>query len=318
MKTTSSLLLCWLPLLLFAWAIESPVAAQPGKSGPPPPLKGVIRRKVRCLSLLFPSCYNQWHFCPVECAKTCFLDCALCKPVCSCNTPGAVCQDPRFVGGDGVTFFFHGRKNEDFCLVSDPNLHINGHFIGKRSQKLTRDFTWVQSIGIMFDDHQLLVGAKRTSTWDDNEEHLYISFNGTPLSLDGPNWNYRNSSLVITRTSSTNAVAIEVQDNFRITAAVVPIGAEESRIHGYNITNDDCFAHLELGFKFFSLSDQVDGVLGQTYRSNYVSKIKVSANMPVMGNIPKYSTSGIFASDCTVSRFARANGTPLTGSGKVF
>lgn len=95
MKTTSSLLL-WLPLLLFAWAIESPVAAQqpalaipaaPGKSGPPvkpaPPLKGVIPRKVRCLSHLFPSCYNQWHFCPVECAKTCLLDCVLCKPVCS-------------------------------------------------------------------------------------------------------------------------------------------------------------------------------------------------------------------------------------------
>ncbi|GJW87408.1 root cap [Tanacetum coccineum] len=338
MKTKSSYLV-WLPLFLFAWAIESPVVAQqptlaipaaPGKSGPPvkpapppgwkpiPPVKGVIPKKVRCLSPLFTACYNQWHFCPIECAKTCFADCVSCKPVCSCNTPGALCQDPRFVGGDGVTFFFHGRKNEDFCLVSDPNLHINGHFIGKRDQKLTRDFTWVQSIGVMFDDHQLLVGAKRTSTWDDNEEHLYISFDGTPLFLDGPNWNYRNSSLVITRTSSTNGVAIEVQDIFRITAAVVPIGAEESRIHGYNITNDDCFAHLELGFKFFNLSDQVDGVLGQTYRSNYVSKIKVTANMPVMGGIPKYSTSGIFASDCIVSQFPRANGTPVTGSAKVF
>ncbi|GJZ81754.1 retrovirus-related pol polyprotein from transposon TNT 1-94 [Tanacetum coccineum] len=157
-------------------------------------------------------------------------------------------------------------------------------------------------------DLDVLVGAKRTSTWDDNEEHLYISFDGTPLSLDGANWKYRNSSLVITRTSSTNGVAIEVQDIFKITAAVVRVGAEESRIHDYNITNDDCFAHLELGFKFFSLSDQVDGVLGQTYRSNYVSKIKVSANMPVMGGRLKYSTSGIFASDCTVSRFARVNG----------
>lgn len=229
-----------------------------------------------------------------------------------------MCQDPRFVGGDGVTFYFHGRKDQDFCLLSDPNLHINAHLIGKRNPKLTRDFTWVQSIGILFDDHKLLVGATKTSTWDESEDHLFISFDDTPLSLDGKNWNYRNSSLMITRTSPTNGIAIEVQNSFRITANVVPIGAEESRVHGYNITNDDCFAHLELGFKFYNLSDVVDGVLGQTYSRNYVSKIKVSSVMPVMGDIPKYSSSGIFATDCVVSRFGVQNRAPVMDTGDGF
>ncbi|KAI3695949.1 hypothetical protein L1987_78955 [Smallanthus sonchifolius] len=163
-----------------------------------------------------------------------------------CNNPGALCQDPRFVGGDGVTFYFHGHKDQDFCLLSDRNLHINAHFIGKRDPKLTRDFTWVQSIGLLFDDHKLLILAKKTSTWDDNEEHLFISFDDSPLSLDGKNWNYRNSSLLITRTSATNGIVVEVKNSFRITATVVPIGADESRIHGYNIGSDDCFAHLDL------------------------------------------------------------------------
>ncbi|XP_076888355.1 uncharacterized protein LOC143538757 [Bidens hawaiensis] len=235
-----------------------------------------------------------------------------------CHIPGALCQDPRFVGGDGLTFYFHGHKDQDFCLLSDHNLHINGHFIGKRNPKLTRDFTWVQSTGILFNDHKLLVGAKKTSTWNDNEEHLFISYDDTPLSLDGKDWNYRNASLMITRTSPTNGIAIEVQNSFRITATVVPIGAEESRIHGYDITKDDCFAHLDLRFKFYSLSDVVDGVLGQTYRRDYVSKIKVSATMPVMGIIPKYSTSGIFTTDCAVSRFDRLNVAPEMVSGEVF
>ncbi|KAJ0493061.1 hypothetical protein Hanom_Chr12g01103431 [Helianthus anomalus] len=308
MKTMSSLLL-WLPFLIVSSVMESLVTSQQSLFAipPPPPL---IPKQVRCRSPLFPSCFGQWHTCPTDCRKDCYIDCVSCKPVCGCNNPGALCQDPRFVGGDGVTFYFHGRKNQDFCLLSDRNLHINGHFIGKRNPKLTRDFTWVQSIGILFEDHKLLVGAKKTSTWDDSEEHLYISYDDTPLSLNGENWNYRNSSLMITRTSPTNNIAIEVQNSFRITAKVVPIGADESRVHGYNITNDDCFAHLDLRFKFYSLSDVVDGVLGQTYRRNYVSKIKVSANMAVMGNIPKYSTSGIFATDCIVSRFGSRNGAP--------
>ncbi|KAL8218324.1 hypothetical protein R6Q57_021697 [Mikania cordata] len=317
-----------LPLLLMFWSIESHVEGQqnvfalpdPGPDKPVPPVKPapppekpgppVIPKKVRCRSPMFPTCYNQWHFCLTECAKNCFVDCVSCKPVCSCNFPGAVYQDPRFVGGEGVTFYFHGHKDQAFCLLTDPNLHINGHFIGKRNPKLTRDFTWVQSIGILFDNHKLLVGAKKTSTWDDKQDHIYISFDNKPITLDG---NYQNSSLLITRTRPTNNIAIEVQNSFRITATVVPIGEHESRIHGYDITNDDCFAHLELGFKFYNLSDEVNGVLGQTYRRNYVSKIKMSSNMPVMGDIPKYSSSGIFATDCVVSQFGHLGGTSVKG-----
>ncbi|GKC38148.1 hypothetical protein Tco_1050532 [Tanacetum coccineum] len=73
----------------------------------------------------------------------------------SCDMPGAVCQDPRFIGVDGITFYFHGKKDNDFCLVADKNLHINGHFIGKRNKNMGRDFTWVQSIGVLFANHKL-------------------------------------------------------------------------------------------------------------------------------------------------------------------
>lgn len=66
-------------------------------------------------------------------------------------------------GGDGVTFYFHGRKDHDFCLVSDSDLHMNAHFIGKRPAGHLRDFTWVQALGFVYGAarQNLTVAVKR-------------------------------------------------------------------------------------------------------------------------------------------------------------
>ncbi|KAK4388819.1 hypothetical protein Sango_2218900 [Sesamum angolense] len=180
------------------------------------------------------------------------------SPVCDCNKPGAVCQDPRFIGADGITFYFHGKKDRDFCIVSDTNLHINAHFIGRRNENMGRDFTWVQSLGILFGNHQIFVGAKKTATWDNAVDRLELSFDGLPVYLaegEGAKWRpTSDTGITITRSRDTNAVVIEVDGNFQIKAAIIPITAEDSRIHKYGITDEDCFAHLDLGFKFYSLS----------------------------------------------------------------
>jgi hypothetical protein len=91
-------------------------------------------------------------------------------------------------------------------------------------------------------------------------------------------------------------------------ANVVPITEQDSRIHNYGVTEEDSLAHLDLGFKFYDLSDDVHGVLGQTYRSDYVNNLSVSASMPVMGGAPSYVVSDIFSTDCAVARFGRRAG----------
>ncbi|KAL3580480.1 hypothetical protein D5086_018315 [Populus alba] len=266
----------------------------------------------RCKNKYYPRCYNTEHVCPSACPGGCEIDCGTCKPVCKCDRPGAVCQDPRFIGGDGITFYFHGKKDHDFCLLSDPNLHINAHFIGKRNENLTRDFTWVQSISIFFDKHQLFLGALKASTWDDSADRLSLAFDGEPLNFpgnEGSKWQSTSvPSVSITRISDSNNVVVEVEGLLKITAKVVPITEEDSRIHNYGITKDDCFAHLDLGFKFYSLSNEVDGVLGQTYRPGYVSRVNVGAKMAVMGGNKEFATSSLSTPDCAVARFRGGNG----------
>jgi len=100
---------------------------------------------------------------------------------------------------------------------------------------------------------------------------------------------------------------VQLEGVFDVVANAVPITQEDSRVHNYGVTEeDDSLAHLDLGFRFFGLTDYVHGVLGQTYRSDYVHRLSVSSNMPVMGGAPKYVSSDIFTTDCAVARFGAA------------
>jgi len=86
----------------------------------------------------------------------------------------------------------------------------------------------------------------------------------------------------------------------------VPVTDEDDRVHGYGRTGDDSLAHLDLGFRFHNLTGDVDGVLGQTYSPGYVSALDIGAKMPVMGGAHKYLSSGLFSTDCAVSKFRHA------------
>jgi hypothetical protein len=88
----------------------------------------------------------------------------------------------------------------------------------------------------------------------------------------------------------------------------VPITEEESRVHRYGVTADDCLAHLDLAFKFDALTGDVHGVVGQTYRPDYVNRFDVRASMPTMGGEGNFTTSSLFAADCAVTRFAPGGG----------
>ncbi|CAL5032280.1 unnamed protein product [Urochloa decumbens] len=270
-----------------------------------------------------PTCSLLARQCPRGCRDTCYVHCPSCKLVCLCELTGTECYDPRFVGGDGNKFLFHGRRDADFCLVSDANLHINAHFIGKRggATGAARDFTWVQALGIRFGGHRLYLGVRRTATWDAAVDRLAITFDGAPVPLDaaaGASWSPSSApALSVFRTGAANGVVVRLDGRFRIVADAVPVTEEDSRVHGYGVRPavDGSLAHLNVAFKFYAIGADVHGVLGQTYRRDYVAAggVDAGARVPVMGGADRYLVSDIFATDCEVARFAGEDGGGLVG-----
>ncbi|XP_057484399.1 uncharacterized protein LOC130770818 [Actinidia eriantha] len=278
------------------------------------------------------ACYNKTLVCPAQCPKMkpkknrkqkgCRIDCSSkCEVTCrwrkpNCNGFGALCYDPRFVGGDGVMFYFHGAKGADFAIVSDDNLHINAHFIGSRPQGRTRDFTWVQALSVMFDTHTLILSARRVSHWDDNVDALIVRWDGEEVNIptDGEaEWRVstRERQVEVERTDDVNSVRLKVTGLVEMDVQVTPIGEEDNRVHNYQLPVDDAFAHLEIQFKFLELSELVDGVLGKTYRPGYVSPVRRGVPMPMMGGEDKYQTPSLYSTVCKVCRFQRLSGSAL-------
>ena len=147
----------------------------------------------------------------------------------SCDQDGSICYDPRFIGGDKVMFYFHGKKGRDFAVFSDNNLHINAHFIGNRPIDRPRDFTWVQAISVMFDTHSLVFAAKRISHWDDKVDALLVKWDHEAVTVptDGDaEWrtNKEEREVVVERTDDTNAVRVTVEGLVEMDLKVTPIG----------------------------------------------------------------------------------------------
>lgn len=213
------------------------------------------------------------------------------------------------MGGDGVVFYFYGRKNHDFCLVSDSDLHINAHFIGTRPPGRTRDNTWVQALGFVFGPHTLIIAAKRNvSQWHSQVDHLQFSYNREPLNLATMSWASPDAAMTLTRIGAANSVDMVIKGKMEVSLTVIPVSKKANLVHKYNIPEDvDCFAHFDMQFKFYNLSSSVNGLLGQTYQPGFTNPVNRSVAMPIMGGAAKFESSSLLATDCKSSQYnARA------------
>jgi Root cap len=159
----------------------------------------------------------------------------------------------------------------------------------------------------MFGSHTFILEAKPVKTWNETIDHLSFTLDDTPFELrEGhlSKWISEDNALLVERTEQLNSVMITVNEVAEISVSVVPITEEDDRIHGYNIPKDDSFAHLEVQFRFFSISKEVEGVLGRTYQPDYVSTVKRGVEMPVVGGEDNYHTTSLLSSDCKLCLFS--------------
>ncbi|XP_047262925.1 uncharacterized protein LOC107858186 [Capsicum annuum] len=219
----------------------------------------------------------------------------------NCDGPGAACYDPRFIGGDGIVFYFHGKKDEHFSLISDVTVQINARFIGLRPAGRARDFTWIQALGLMFGSHNFTLEATKAENWDQEVDHLKCTYDGMSFSVligHSSVWSSPDQNLELERTSATNSVRVTIQEIVEISANVVPVTGKEDAIHSYGRPKNDSFAHLEVQFRFFDLSPKVEGILGRTYQPSFKNPAKAGVDMAVVGGDNKYKTSSLLSADC--------------------
>lgn len=138
---------------------------------------------------------------------------------------------------------------------------------------------------------------------------MSLSYDNEPLAIAESHlsfWQCPETGFKVERTSSKNSVLITIPEVAEIAVNVVPVTKEDDRIHNYHIPENDCFAHLEVQFRFHGLSSRVEGVIGRTYRPDFENPAKLGVAMPVLGGDDRYRTTSLLVANCRDCLFSGA------------
>ncbi|XP_024032978.1 uncharacterized protein LOC21393498 [Morus notabilis] len=197
---------------------------------------------------------------------------------------------------------------------SYPHIRVRGEDVPKMAfwthvghyEFLVMSFGLTNTLAIF---QALMNEATPASSWDDSVDHLSLSYDNEPLAIAESHlsfWQCPETGFKVERTSSKNSVLITIPEVAEIAVNVVPVTNEDDRIHNYQIPENDCFAHLEVQFRFHGLSSRVEGVIGRTYRSDFENPAKPGVAMPVLGGEDRYRTTSLLAANCRDCLFSGA------------
>ncbi|CAI5975632.1 unnamed protein product [Closterium sp. NIES-65] len=248
--------------------------------------------------------------------------------ICPANGTG----DPHFVGADGSRFDFSGRPGEDYALISDVHVAVNAHFGGRWGEWEGRNkaLTWMRKISILWGHHSIVFEAREG--WESGYRNGYLQ----RLSVDSD-----DVKLGLPGSHLDVASFFDGQVELRWAAAKKP--AKGELVDEYEVrigdvlslrltlrpeiavlrTDDDGVVHFTVDVLSAKLSPNVHGVLGQTFRPDFIGRLErqklVWSNLfktqvvPgdnaegfIDGTVDDYRCTDLAHSDCVFCRFVRS------------
>lgn len=242
-----------------------------------------------------------------------------------CDTSGH--GDPHFQGADGSHFDFSGVPNRAYSLISDSHVQVNA-FLGGRMAKWdnrVKALTWMRKISIMWGHHVAVLAARPGADGDYMTGYLdSIMVDGEPLlpraheTVSAVNGDFSvtwEGVRIKNGRDWVDELVVEVKNVLSLRLTVRP-EVRNLRTHG------DAVIHFTLKLQNANLSLNAHGVLGQTYRPDFVGRLakqelvfsKLLNTMVVPGDnadgfidgVPEdYEVKDLERADCNLCRFAR-------------
>ncbi|CAA6675291.1 unnamed protein product [Spirodela intermedia] len=194
------------------------------------------------------------------------------------------CYDPRFIGGDGVVFYFHGKKDGHYALLSDRSFQVNARFIGLRPAGRTRDATWIQA------------SATGVAVWDSGAaDHIRLSYDGAAVELP------RGTGLV---DLPGGALTVERTGGSTGRRGGGAGDGEDDRIHRYGIPAGDLLCPSGGAVQVAPPVAGDGGGAGEDLQGGFVNPAKRGVEMAVLGGEEEYGVAELLSPRCKLCVFS--------------
>lgn len=173
-----------------------------------------------------------------------------------------------------------GEPNATFCLVSDNHVHINGYYggrFGKYGDDENKALTWIRKLGLLWGHHTIELAVREGPRWQYDAGYMgYMRVDGMEVKLSqaGDSVAFARGRIVLTWLAARHRSGNDLVDVYEVRIRKVlklklVLRPEVEQLR----TLQDGVVHFAVEIPHVALTDSAHGVLGQTYRSDFQSRL---------------------------------------------